>query len=384
MTRLLLDVQRRYRELGRLRMGRRVSMGGGKSRPEKLDTWRLTSASKDLLERAASIYGGEVEPWPDAPGEGQWWQVTTTTASLPIAVPPGDVLTQYWELWSGGGCKKRCDGYSQILVDRRCSCPEDITKRLEKAKEGQACSPVTRFSVLLPDVPDVGVWRLETHGMNAAQEIPATYEILRQAATISVIIPARLTIQARQTKKEGKATQKFRVPVIEIEHTMHEMVAGLGQLTAGEGSQEVGQLPAGAPPAERKTMPGEAPPVSTDAGEPQTVEEAQWPEGTPPPAPPPPDVLPEWIVDLPGDDGEILDAAMDVAANRGKPREIKSLRELGEMKLTDGAKEAIRKRLTGEDDGPPEGADDAGAIPPGSEAPLTEDDVEPVQETLGS
>ena len=53
----VLDIQRRHMELGRIRMGEK----GSKGQPTRLETWRLTSASRDLLESAAKVYGGEVE-----------------------------------------------------------------------------------------------------------------------------------------------------------------------------------------------------------------------------------------------------------------------------------------------------------------------------------
>ena len=131
-----LEQQQRYRELGRLRMGEKaMSERSGKEYPKKLLTWRVTSSSRPLLEAIAELYGGEVEPWADAPQEGENWQVTTESNRLHIALPPGDVLSQFWELWSGGGCKRRCDGFDQLLVARKCSCPKDLNERAELASK---------------------------------------------------------------------------------------------------------------------------------------------------------------------------------------------------------------------------------------------------------
>lgn len=337
----LLDVQQKYREMGRVRMGKK----GAKGQPQKLDVWRLTSggdSGRELLEKVAELYGGTVEPWPDAPDEGDWWQITTETASLEVVVPPGEVLSQYWEQWSGGGCKKRCDGVNQVLVDRPCSCPDDIAKRLEKAQTGNACKPVTRLSVMLRGIRDVGVWRLETHGMNAAQELPGTYDILRRAAEVGALLPARLTIASRSSKKDGK-TQRFKVPVLELMHTVDEVAAGLSQLKAGEGSQIAGELPAAPPPVERKNMPATG---AEPAGPPP--EDASWQppaERAPIPEPSTAGVLPEWIVQLPGYDDDILRAAEAVAAEAGKPVTFKSLHDLAAVPVSPDSQRLIRERL---------------------------------------
>jgi len=56
----ILDIQQRSRELGRIRIGQTQPTKSGKSRPAKLDRFRLTSASRPLLERVAALYGGTV------------------------------------------------------------------------------------------------------------------------------------------------------------------------------------------------------------------------------------------------------------------------------------------------------------------------------------
>ena len=59
----ILNLQRQLRELGRIRTGIQVSTSGGKRRPSKLETFRLTSGARELIEAAAEAYGGTVTPW---------------------------------------------------------------------------------------------------------------------------------------------------------------------------------------------------------------------------------------------------------------------------------------------------------------------------------
>src|SRR4051812_8068743 len=126
----ILTLQRQMRELGRIRTGIRT---GARKLPEKLDTFRLTSSSRELIERAAEAYGGEARPWENG------WEVVTEARSLDIVVPPGQVVTQWYELWTGGGCLRRCDGVTNVLTMTPCACPADAAERVQLAGKGEAC-----------------------------------------------------------------------------------------------------------------------------------------------------------------------------------------------------------------------------------------------------
>jgi hypothetical protein len=224
----ILGLQQRIRELGRIRIGQ-VVKSGTKTRPEKLDRFRLTSASRELLEKVAGLYGGTVAEWTPANGGVQQWEVVTESARLPILVPPQPV-TQWYELWSGGGCQRRCDGEREMLTDRPCLCDPDPTDR--------ACKPTTRLNVVLRDVEGLGVWRLETHGYYAAVELPGVAELLAQAGGY---ITGHLGLEQRTAKREGK-TRHWMVPVIEVDVTPTALLSGaagpVGQIGPGTGSAE--------------------------------------------------------------------------------------------------------------------------------------------------
>jgi hypothetical protein len=143
----LIDLQRRLVEVGRIRMGERNAKGY----PTRLQTWKLTSRDQVRLEAAASAYGGSVAPWEGHDGQ---YAVHTETDALSILLLPGQTLSQNYELWSGGGCQRRCDGEQEQFSDGPCLCDPD-------ARE---CKPHTRLAVMLPDVPGVGCWRLDTQG----------------------------------------------------------------------------------------------------------------------------------------------------------------------------------------------------------------------------
>jgi hypothetical protein len=243
----LLDLQRRFRELGRIRLGVQTKTANGKMRPSKLSTFRLTSPSQPLIEAAASLYGGDARPW-DNNGK-QEHEVITNVDVLDIIVPPGSVLSQHWEMWSGGGCQRRCDGVRDLLSESPCLCPADYGERRELAARGLACKPTSRLNVLLRDLPDIGVWRVESHGFNAAVELAGTAELLEIATRSGVMIPARLRLDPREKKVPGKPTNKFAVPVIEIAATYIQVAEALG-VSPGPLSLQSGQSATAALPVQ--------------------------------------------------------------------------------------------------------------------------------------
>lgn len=235
----LLDLQHRPIELGRIRTGYKATSKNGKEYPAKLETFRLTSGSRAYLDAAASLYGGTVESWGDAPDEGMW-QLVTESSELRVLIPRDlRTVSQAYELWQGGTCERRCDGTREQLTDGPCICAsiED--------PEAERCDPVTRISIMLPDLPGLGVWRLDSGGWNAATSLPATIELLRQLST-QPWIPAILRLEQRSKKvREGGkvVTHRFAVPVLDLPNLT------IGKVIARQGI-EAPQLP-----AERPTVP---------------------------------------------------------------------------------------------------------------------------------
>lgn len=203
---MIIDLQRRLAEAGRIRIGHQTATNNGRKRPEKLDTFRLTSPDRARIEQAAHLFGGTPQQW-DAPA-GQQWEVITATDSLHVIVPPADMsFSQYYELWSGGGCQRRCDGRYNSITDSPCVCDPDKRE----------CSIHTRLSVMLRDLPGLGVWRIDTSGYYAAVELQGAVEVVQLAAGRGQMLPARLRLEQRMVKRVGQGTRRFAVPVLDIE-----------------------------------------------------------------------------------------------------------------------------------------------------------------------
>lgn len=232
---MIRDLPRNMRRLGRIRMGAKVRTEAGKVVPSRLETWRLTSPVRELLEAATALYGGDVNRWDDAPpGVGEQWELFTEAASLDVIIPPTDMaFSQWYELWTAAGIKRRCDGFENIVSGGQCECPADPDERRALANDAKACKPTTRLFVIMPRLPDMGIWHFESHGFYAAVELAGSVEVLRHASAVSGLIPANLRIEQRTTKSDGK-TQNFSVPVLELPTlTPHTLMTGeIRELTA--------------------------------------------------------------------------------------------------------------------------------------------------------
>ncbi len=276
------DLPQRMRELGRLRMGEKAIGKNGKPYPVKRTTWRFTGADAGLLGVIGDLYGGEVEPWPEAPGQGQFFQIKTEANAIQVLIPVGSALSQFYEFWTADGCTRRCTGKVNLIDDQPCVCPKDISERMEAASglKPTACKPTTRLNVMLPNVPDLGFWRVEAHGYQAAIELPgmlAQYVGLarmyaRDTLPDDLILPAELAIESRRVKKPGQPPADFVVPVIRTPQVTPNMlmtgeVPGLASVTPLQIDAAGPATPALEAGSERPVTPPAAPPPFTEADE---------------------------------------------------------------------------------------------------------------------
>lgn len=228
----ILDIQRGLREVGRIRCGDQVATQSGKTAPRKLEHFRITSDDKALIEEIADLYGGEVTKWEGAP-VGDQWQVYTTAERIPVVIAPGlAAITQWRELWTGGGCVRRCDSQTEQITKSPCIC----------AAQGEMeCKPTTRLSVILPEVPGLGVWRLESHGYYAARELGGQMALVDQVVRTGQVVVASLRLTFREDRKPGQPIKKYLVPSLDVSATFAQLAqAAAGQVGIIDGSATMG------------------------------------------------------------------------------------------------------------------------------------------------
>lgn len=213
-----IAIQRRMAEQGRIRLGQKTTgttrEGKEYTRPAKLDRFRFTSPNQRLIADLAALYGGTPRPWDN--GGMPEHEVISDAREIPVIVVKGGV-SQWFETWSGGGCVHRCTG---VENEQGVPCDPNDPNHVN-------AKPTTRLSLMLPELDTMGVWRLESHGYNAAAEIPMIAEL---AMHVGDLVPARLSLVERRTVSNGQ-TSRFVVPVLDLEVSTRRLV----ELAGGRG-----------------------------------------------------------------------------------------------------------------------------------------------------
>lgn len=214
--------QKQARELGRLRTGYSIPNQDEKKRPRpvKSKTWVVSSHAEHYVAAAADAWGGKVERWQPQGNGAPQFRVITEAEQIEAILPPGDPLSQANEMWNKGGCVRRCDGETEQISRHPCLClaqhgPEWHLLRQDLYTKDKVCAATSRLNVVLPDMPDVGVWRVETHSWYAANELAGTVDMVLSGTGGKGLVPVTLRIEPR-TRVAGGQTKQFPVVVVEI------------------------------------------------------------------------------------------------------------------------------------------------------------------------
>lgn len=209
----------RVQEAGKIRLG--IKNG---NTPKAIDTFRFTSPHLDVIEQLAAHYGGTPRPWddPKASVRGQH-EVITDAKTIRVLVPPGG-LTQHYELWSGAGCARRCNGLLCEVPGRGTDGPQSVPCICTEEQDMQ-CRPQTRLSLVLPDVTFRGVWTLSSKSWNAAEELVGMERMIDQLQQDVAIVQAEMHLEQR-SRMTNQGKRNFVVPTLTIPHTAEALAAG--------------------------------------------------------------------------------------------------------------------------------------------------------------
>ncbi len=255
----IINLQRRLREAGRIRIGESVPIESGrnkgKTRPERLEKFRFTSQDREAIKAVAGLFDGEPREWDG--GSGAQWEVFTAATSLPILLPPTQLaFSQWFESWAGGGCKRRCDGERETISDSPCMCEGD--------PETRECKPHTRLSLILADLDGIGLWRLDTQGFYAATELAGAIELVELLGGAR-IVPGRLMLEQREVKRPGEPTKRFAVPVLDLDLSIKRGLSPVPPALPATTSVSDQVANAGREPARRRQA--ELPPTGAPVGQ---------------------------------------------------------------------------------------------------------------------
>lgn len=206
------EFQVRMTTVGKIRLG--VFVGEGRGRPQKIDTFRLTSTDGELIRVAGELYGGTPREWKPQGGGLAQWEVITEANALPVYVVNGQHIDPVYEAWGGGRtCLRRCDGEWNKQTQEACVCNGP---RPPAAKD--LCKITTRVLLMLQEIPGLGSWMLETHGENAAAELSMPAQLV---AAAPMPVPAMLRLRQEKRRnysqeKKGFESLSFYVPWLDI------------------------------------------------------------------------------------------------------------------------------------------------------------------------
>lgn len=225
----IIELQRRLSIVGAIRCGEKTERGA----PKRLETFRITSPSRGLVDQAAALYGGDVSAWQSP--SGSEWQVTTTANELTVLVMPGYSLKQTYELWEGATKRTRvCDG-QEMSDGAACLCDAEGVDR---------CDLYTRLVVALPELDTVLGWRLITKGVNAGHEIPTLMGLIHSVSEGRPFVPAKLRLVERSGVKDGQKV-RYVVPTLDLGAGYTAIAARGAQASeiASSGSNQLGYQP---------------------------------------------------------------------------------------------------------------------------------------------
>jgi len=234
----LSQLDRTAPEAGRIKLGHKTQSKSGKTVQASLHKFRFTSPHRYLLDQLAAIYGGTVKPWHDDKANPRdQFELYSEADSINVMIIPG-AISQWYELWSGGGNERRCDGEEcttsrsgpngRELVVVPCICD---------AEEQLACQRTTRIQFALPEITFAGVWRLESKGKAASRELPAMFDLISAVTVRGRLVKARLIISARTEMRDGKR-QNYVVPQLVMDETLEALGGGAAVVAVGPGEPQ--------------------------------------------------------------------------------------------------------------------------------------------------
>ncbi|WP_258111895.1 hypothetical protein [Alicyclobacillus sp. SP_1] len=212
---------KRLPRMGKIYLGLKQEHQSGKSYPVATDYFVVRADGVNTSEEAAKAFH-------EVYGE--------TPKDITIAFPSDDpevFMPQYLsayrgavgrsELWcKGDGERARRADDQGGYVDVPCwykDCPIFREKK---------CKPLTRLLFLLPDVPGIGIWEIDTTSYFGSQNLTACVQMVRQLTRGRIaMIPLKLRVVPQTVSPDGKAKTVYvldlKLEDIKIRELIHRL-----------------------------------------------------------------------------------------------------------------------------------------------------------------
>jgi hypothetical protein len=300
---------RRLPRLGKIRLGIQVEQPGKKTYPQATDHFVCppevqVALHSDKPKELPILFPVEDEQL----FAQQWYRCYSGTWGL-ICKGNGISADRTFDKQTGALASRT----TKETVRREFSCPGPQCPEYQKRQ----CRPVMNLMFLLPDVPGLGVWQLDTSSRRSITNINTAIDIVRDGCGRIAFVPLTLSLTPETAQPEGETKKTIHVLRLTTSLTLPELV-------------QLAQTP-----APRMLMPAPAPPEEERGPEDlfpeEVLEQAEVQAAAPsPPAPPPPP--PE----VPAHVGELLTWAKDRLKPPMLNQEVfKVLGVSGPMEITD-------------------------------------------------
>lgn len=200
-----LSEQRQMPRLGKIRTGVKVAnKSGNGEHPESVDYFVLP-------EELAGIFGDKPKSLPimfpvedEAKFASQYYKAYSSFRGL---VCKGDGETCWRLIDTKTGDFAHRDTVETIRKELPCSGRDCTLYQQKKCKE------VMNLQFLLPSVPGLGVWQLDTSSYHSIVAVNSAVELIRNICGRISMIPLRLTIEPKEVSPDGK---KKTVNILQI------------------------------------------------------------------------------------------------------------------------------------------------------------------------
>ncbi len=211
----------RLPRLGKIRLGIKKKSKGGVEHPQATDYFVLPDEPAMLKE----LYGEQPKELPIIlPVEdediwaSQWYRAYSMTRGL-ICKGDGETCTRTVDKNTGDLATRDTEPDAVQVIQMDCAgkeCPD---------YQGKRCAEIMMLQFMLPDVPGLGVWQIDTSSINSIMNINGAAQAIHSIYGRVSMIPLILTLEPQQVLGSDKKTKTVHCLNIRVRQTLREMLA---------------------------------------------------------------------------------------------------------------------------------------------------------------